>query len=355
MNDKYLIDGHKLLWHLDRVVEWQNNPLISPIYIEVSPVSYCDNNCIFCGLDFVKARNKLNTEKYISFIKEAGKSGLKSVMFAGEGEPLLHEELDRLIRETYDSGVDTSLVTNGNKADKELMDNILKYLTWIRFSVDAGSDKVYSKVHGVKSGIFEKVLKNIENCVKIKRAQNLTTTIGVQFLVLNENFKDIECAIKIFSEIGIDYITLKPFSHHPQMERKLEINYSEEKLSEINAICKRYSRDIDIIFRKLSFQKYIKKEKDFKSCYALSFWGHLTAAGEFFTCSVFIGDDRFKAGNINYDNARKILFGSKRERSIQYGIMNLDVEQECRVNCRMARINEFLTRLKNIPEHVNFI
>ena len=49
--DKYLLDGHKLYWHLDRVEEWQAKKVVAPIYVEISPLSVCNHKCIFCGID----------------------------------------------------------------------------------------------------------------------------------------------------------------------------------------------------------------------------------------------------------------------------------------------------------------
>ena len=324
MNDKYLIDRHKLIWHLDRVLEWQKNNLVCPIYMEVSPVSYCNHKCIFCGVDFARSNEKLDTENYVKFIHEMGMEGLKSVMFAGEGEPLLHPNIDVLIDETYNSGIDVALVTNGNNAYKKIMRKILDKLTWIRFSVDAGSDNIYSKVHGVKKGTFQKIVENIKDCIKIKKENNLNTTIGVQYLIINENFNDIENALKIFSELDIDYFSLKPFSLHPQMKNKLQVNYSKEKIEELENLTDRYAAKLNIIFRKSSLDKYIDYQKNYTHCYALPFWGHLTAKGDFYTCSVFIGDNRFIVGNINIDidTVKELIYGKSRKESILFGAID---------------------------------
>lgn len=357
MSDIYFIDGHKLLWHLDRVVMWQNNPVICPIYMELSPISSCNHRCIFCGVDFARKNKVLNVSNYIKFIKFLSKEGLRSVMIAGEGEPLLHKEIERIILETKKSGVDVALVTNGSLAYKEIMKSVLPCLTWIRFSLDAGSAKIYSLVHGVKENIFEKVINNIDDCCVIKQKRNLDVTIGVQYLIIDENFDDIENAINILSKLSIDYLVLKPFSLHPQMENKLYVNYTFNKLEKIEELTKRYENKVKfpIIFRKESFKKYILMEKRYTHCYALSFWGHLVAEGDFYTCSVFLGDERFVTGNINIHDPYEIIYGNRRKKSIYFGARTLDVSRECRVNCRMASINEFLTLLKNPPPHINFI
>ncbi len=355
MKDKYYIDGHKLLWHLDRVVKWQINPVICPIYMEISPISSCNHRCIFCGVDFARRNKILNVSSYVKFIKFLSREGLKSVMIAGEGEPLLHKRIEEIIFETRRAGIDVALVTNGSLAIEEKMKPILPSLTWIRFSLDAGSENIYSLVHNVDKKEFFKVIKNIDNCCKIKEDLHLNITIGVQYLVVDENYNDIENAINLLSSLKIDYFVLKPFSLHPQMKNKLSVEYSLKKLECIEEIINKSKCDFPIIFRKESFKKYILMEKDYNHCYALSFWGHLTAEGDFYTCSIFIGDNRFMCGNINEKAPYDIIYGKRRKESIYWGAKELDVAKECRINCRMARINEFLELLQNTPEHVNFI
>ena len=174
-------------------------------------------------------------------------------------------------------------------------------------------------------------------------------------MIIEENLKDIENAVNLFSDIGVDYIVFKPFSKHPQMEKIKDINYTKDTLDYIEDICGKNKERINIIFRRNSFEKYIEKSKQFERCYALTFWGYIDSKGDFYTCSIFLGDERFKAGNIYDDNIKNILFSGKRKSSIDYGLNWLEIAKECRVNCRMARVNEFLEMLSHKPEHINFV
>lgn len=354
--DKFLIDGHKLYWHLDRVQEWQDKRYIPPIYIEVSPVSYCNQRCIFCGVDFaMKNKNVLDTDNFVKKIRELGDAGIKSIMFAGEGEPFLHKDINRFIDVAKNCGIDTAITTNGSAGNKELFNKIIPNLSWIKFSVDAGTKEIYSIVHQSPYQIFGKVIDNIKTIIEIRTQNKLKISIGVQFLIIEENLKDIENAINLFSDIGVDYIVFKPFSKHPQMVKIKDIDYTKETLDHIEDICHKNKDKLNIVFRRDSFEKYIVKSKEFKHCYALPFWGYIDSKGDFYTCSVFIGDDRFKAGNIYSDSIKDVLFSSKRESSIDFGLNELKIDNECRVNCRMTRINEFLELLSKKPSHINFI
>ncbi len=356
--DNYMIDGHKLLWHLDRVTQWQTDRVIAPIYIEISPVSLCNHRCIFCGIDFARDNShKLDRDILCKRLEEMGQAGVKSIMFAGEGEPLMHKDLPEFIRVSKKNGIDVSLTTNGTLGNYDLWKDILPHLTWIRFSVDAGTSSVYSKVHGVSETLFEKTIQSIEEAVKVQMDCGLDVTIGVQYLIIEENLNDIENALRLFSEIGVDYLSLKPYSLHPQMINKRDTVYSDAVINDIEGIIQTYrnTSDMSIIFRKEALMKYMRKDSNFKSCFALPFWGYVSSKGDFYTCSVFINDERFKTGNIYENDMKQIIFGERRQQSITYGEEELVIKNECRLNCRMARINEFLEVLEKKPDHVNFI
>jgi GTP 3',8-cyclase len=356
--EKYHIDGHKLFWHLDRVRQWQEGRVIPPVYVEVSPTALCNHKCIFCGLDFKRGQfQSLDTAIFCKRLKEMGKLGVRSIMFAGEGEPLLHKGLPLFIRTAKKAGIDVSLVSNGELGNYRTWKTILPYLTWVRFSVDAGTPGVFSRIHRVSAESFHKTIQSIREAKKVKSDLGLGVTIGVQFLIVEENLRDIENALKLFSGIGLDYISLKPYSLHPQMLARKNVVYSTKTMQWIQAIvdrCRNKSKTA-IIFRNQAMQKYIEKEKAFTHCRALPFWGYVSSDGNFYTCSVFLGDRRFSMGSIYKKDMKSIFFGSRRRRSLQFGAHNLNIGKECRLNCRMARINEFLEFIDDKPQHLNFI
>lgn len=357
MADNYCIDGHKLLWHLDRVLEWQEHKVIPPIYIEVSPISLCNHRCAFCGIDFAREKGlKLDTEILCRCLEEMGKIGVRSVMFAGEGEPLLHKDLSVIVKAAKDANIDVAITTNGTLGSYGLWKEVLPHLTWLRFSLDAGSQEVYSKVHGVPEAFFQQTINSIKEAVMVRKDNSLDLTIGAQFLILEENLGDIEKSIELCSELKLDYFSLKPYSFNPKMIKKRYELYTEETVRYVQQIVEKYSKgNLNIIYRKDAIENYMEGRKDFNSCKALPFGGYLSSDGSFYTCKEFIGDERFKTGNIYKEDLSSILLGQRRLESIEYAEKELAIADECRLNCRMARINEFLETLENKPEHVNFI
>lgn len=358
--DNFAIDGHKLYWHLERVAEWQRDRLIAPIYVETSPVSYCNHQCLFCGLDFAhNERLALDADILMARIDEMASLGVKSIMFAGEGEPLLHPRMAEIAAFTKNSGIDVSITTNGMAGNAGIWQELLPSLTWIRFSIDAATPDTYALVHGTSPASFERTITSLKEAVRIKRMQNLPVTIGVQFLMIQQNLDDIEEALRLYSEIGVDYLSFKPYSEHPQMLNKSGFTYSAAMIDSIEKTVQEYvlasTAKTAIIFRKAATEAYSDGVQRFTSCCALPFWGYLSSKGDFYTCSVYLNDDRFKVGTMYAETMESIFFGAKRKKSIAFAEHELEIGHECRVNCRMARINEFLDFLNCKPEHVNFI
>ena len=113
--DGLRIDHHKLLFHVDRVSDWLKSERIYPLYMEVSPAGSCNHRCVFCGLDFMGYQPRfLDADLLKTRLTEMGSLGLKSIMFAGEGEPFLHRRMVEIILHAKEqSGIDVAVTTNG--------------------------------------------------------------------------------------------------------------------------------------------------------------------------------------------------------------------------------------------------
>ena len=47
-SSKYIMEGHKLYWHLDRVRDWMKGKRIVPIHIDVGLSKGCNIRCEYC-------------------------------------------------------------------------------------------------------------------------------------------------------------------------------------------------------------------------------------------------------------------------------------------------------------------
>lgn len=353
MAENIRIDSHKLIFHPDIVARWLKGENIYPIELEIGLTNACNHRCIFCAVDYTGYKpDKINSSMLIKNIKEISAKGVKSIIYAGEGEPLLHPQAPEIINQTKNYGIDAALSTNGVLLTPEVIKECMRSLTWIRFSVAGITDNTYDKIQQAKPGDLSKVLFHMHEAVRIKREQHLRTTLGVQMLLLPDNKNEIVQMAKKLREIGIDYFTIKPFSQHPQSRNIFHVDYKEmlDLEKEVKELQTNY---FNVYFRAYSMKK-LKMTRCYKHCWALPFMAYIDAKGNIWPCIVFMGKESLKYGNLNEESFVNIWEGAHRKDIINY-FMNMDLEKNCRELCRLDEMNRYLEELKHPGDHVNFI
>lgn len=355
--DKYRIDSHKLIYHVHRVYDWLNGKNVYPIYAEISPSGTCNHRCTYCALDFMEYQARFLDKVLLKDrLSEMASLGLKSIMYAGEGEPLLHKDIGDIINHTKKVGVDVSITTNGVLLKEDLIESTLENITWIKVSINGATKETYAKIHRASPDNFERVIKNMSYAVKIRNDRGYKCTLGMQLMLLPENCHEAVLLAQQAKNIGVDYLVIKPYSHHPLSKtiKYKNIKYSDylylsDKLKNIS------DNKFNVIFRVNAMKKWDEgKQRNYRRCLALPFWSHIDAGGTVWGCSAYLTDDRFRYGNIYENTFKEIWESEKRLNSVSWAEKELDINQ-CRVNCRMDEINRYLWDLKNPPEHVNFI
>ncbi|WP_420265074.1 radical SAM/SPASM domain-containing protein [Candidatus Magnetominusculus dajiuhuensis] len=354
--DNYGIDDHKLIYHIPRLNQWLRTGECYPIYMEISPSGTCNHRCVFCGVDYMGYQNRfLDVGILRERLTEMAALGLKSIMYCGEGEPLLHSGICDIISHTAQSSIDVAITSNGVLFKEAIAEATLPLLKWIKISLNAGTKETYSKIHRTKPEDFDTVIKNIANAVKVKRDNGYQCTIGVQMLLLPENRHEAVGLADRIKDTGADYLVIKPYSQHPRSKTGVyrDIRYSDY-MALADKLRQTATETFSVIFRTNAMARSDAPGKSYCRCLAHPFWSYMDAAGNIWGCLDHLSDERFLYGNIRDNTFKEIWDGNKRSSATNWIETGLDVN-ECRVNCRMDAINRYLWELKNLPEHVNFI
>jgi len=347
------MDSHKLLYHPERVTEFIKGNTIYPIEMEIGISGACNHRCIFCAVDYMEYQPRLlDTDVLKRNLKIMGEKGLKSIVYAGEGEPMVHPKASEIINETKKNGIDVAMSTNGVFLTGDKVKECLKSLTWVRYSIAGATDRTYEYIHQCNKGDLKKVFANMESAVREKKDQKLDTTLGAQMLLLPENKNEVVKLGKIVKEIGFDYFTVKPFSQHPSSKAKLKVDYSEAE--EIGEELRTIQTDeFNIYFRSKSIEN-LGMEKPYHACMGLYFMAYMDSAGDVFPCIVYMGKPEYVYGNI-YEESFDELWNSERAKKIRDVFKGDFLKLNCRKNCRLDEINKYLHDLKNPGLHANFI
>lgn len=367
MKDRYRIDSHKLIYHPARVAafldageDWQKMKSIYPIYIEISPMGACNHRCTFCALDYVGYKpDQLDADLLSERLAEMGACGVKSVHFAGEGEPMLHKRLTDIVIAGADAGIDVGITTNATLFPAGFLERGLPRVQWIKASINAGTSSSYDLIHRGKAGDFDKAIDNLTRAAEEKRKGNLNVTLGAQAVLLPENRDELDALAEICRDrIGLDYLVIKPYSQHnfSLTQRYAEIDYNQ--YSDLQSSLEEYSNDdFQLIYRANAINKYADPAaKHYSTCYSTPlFWAYVASDGEVYSCSAYLSDPRFSLGSLMERDFGEIWEGERRRANFEMVRNTLDIS-ECRRNCRMDEVNRYLFDLANgeVP-HVNFI
>lgn len=348
---KIEMESHKLNYHPDKIADWLNGENIYPIYVEIGTTSNCNHRCTFCALDFTGyKRESLDTSILTGALTDMGWNGVRACMFGGEGEPTLHKDFSFLVEHAKKSGLDVALTTNGVPFTKKKAEQCLEYMSWVKFSVDAGTPETYAKLHGTKQGDFARLVDNIKASVEIKNKEGYPVTVGTQILLLDDNANEAVGLAKMVKDIGVDYLVVKPYSQHQDSFHKVNVDYNkfdwlQKQLETLN------SDSFNVIFRSETMRK-LNIERSYNTCYGASFFALIDAKGNVIPCTLFYDKEDFYYGNLYKNTFSEIWQGKKRQEILEKickGTSN------CRENCRLDAINRYLHFLKNPPDHVNFI
>ena len=357
MADVFGIDNHKLNYHLSRVNDWLERKEVYPIYLEIAPAGACNHRCTFCAVDYIGYQTVfLDAEILKERLSEMGRLGIKSIMYAGEGEPLLHKKLPAIVRHTRDSGIDVSITTNAVALTRSWALETMESITWIKTSINAGTPETYAEIHQTKPEDFQKVVSNLETAAQIRNQKNWECVIGSQMVLLPENEKEAVTLAKIMKAAGCDYLVIKPYSQHKTSITRIYegIDYSQSTYLKDDLLALNNDH-FSVVFRENTMKKLAEENHYYDKCGATPyFWGYIMADGSVYGCSAYLLDERFCYGNINDHSFQEIWEGEKRRRNIEFVENELNIK-DCRKNCRMDSANRYLWDLTHPPEHVNFI
>ncbi len=353
MADNIRMDSHKLIYHPETVARWLKGENIYPIEVEIAPSGACNHRCTFCALDYLGYEpNFMDKAVLMENIKIMAAHGLKSVVCAGEGEPLLHKEMPQIANEIKKLGVDVAMSTNGVLFTPEKIEQCLAAFTWVRFSVATMHPETYHEIHRGRNGDLELVKKHMAYAVQCKKRNGLKTTLGVQCILIPQSVPYVLEMAAELKEIGVDYFTVKPYSQNLHSENEIQFDYDEILYLE-KEVQKYQTKDYRIYFR-ANAMKSVQTEKCYEKCYALPFMVSIDSKGTVWACGANLGCESYKYGNIYENSFEEIWNGEQRKKVIEM-LEHSDIQKICRKACRYDAMNMYLHELKHPGEHVNFI
>lgn len=209
-----ILDSHKLSYHMDRVVAWEAGERIAPVSVDMALTRACGAMCSFCAamMQESQARSNITTAHALNLLDDFAAIGVRGVSLISDGESTLSKAYVPFIQHAATLGIDVGNATNAWEWEPEKIEQVLPYLTWVRFTVAAGRPDSYARImyRGPEhTKVFDRAMRHIKYAVELKQRRNLPVTLGIQMVLLPEFKDEILPFAQLGLDLGVDYAVIK--------------------------------------------------------------------------------------------------------------------------------------------------
>jgi len=161
----------------------------------------CNLECPYCYVGNDRNKTELSTDEWFKIIDQLPFYSFPTLV---GGEPLLRKDfikiLERVSSKTFNKA---HVITNGILLNQEIIDAFIKYkLLLLSVSLD-GYKQNHDNNRG-KSGIFDKIISNLEQLNKEKKRP----LVDIKTIVLEHNLDDLVKLYKLCSDMNFNFLSI---------------------------------------------------------------------------------------------------------------------------------------------------
>lgn len=354
------LEQHSVVRFL-KSVDWTTSSR-SPFVVELDPTSMCNLACPDCISGSLLNKDEIPAERLLNLTNEMIDAGVKAVILIGGGEPMMHPAIGEVIRRLGEADIRIGITTNGLHL-KKYLDVTAEYSSWVRVSMDAGTDATFNRIRPSRTGksLFSSAIKNMEAFARVKRGK-----LGYSFMIFNEgefgfkgipiksnalnelrhiktNVHEIYTAAKLARDIGCDYFEIKPMydvNHYAiiqpsaltrivdeQVVMAKELETSDFKVLEATKLWAALHGESNL------------EPKAYQRCAVAQARTLITPSGVY-VCPYFRGAEHKKIGDIQTQSFSGMWHGAQRKSVID----KLNPSKDCSMHCIRHESNQTIER-----------
>jgi len=338
MSDDEVFSQNKLFLHGDKLYDYlSKGNSKAPVTMELDLTDLCNNACPGCVGNKEKGA-VMDTRFAFNVIDQLDAAGVRGLILTGGGEPLLHDSLVDVVRYAKVNKLDVGLITSGQgKAHDGRLEELVKDLSWVRVSLDAGSPARYLSTHGLKPNAFLRANYFVSQLAAAKAATGSDCTVGVGYLtgqgLVDSERSDYEHAALTSAMNGADYFQLRPFHNSKRV-----CEFSSEF---VDALKVKY--DMKLL---TSAHKYdlmdgeLFGERDYSYCHGAHLASVITADGGLYACCHLRNRAKGYIGSLHEETLESLW-----QNKLPAVIQGIDVKG-CVPYCRCDSINRKVEKVK---------
>ncbi len=358
----------KAVWHLDKIAALRRGEQIVPAQVQLVISDLCNHDCSFCAYrmsgytsnaDFGEKREDgtinnnpnrmISIEKCGEIIKDCARLGVGAMQFTGGGEPTVHPDHIDIIANAQHRGMETALVTNGAIL-RDGWEDVFPKLAWLRVSLDAATAKTYAEIRKIPESAFQQTLDHVEMIADHFHAVGAKTTLGLSYVVTQENKHEVYEAAILAQGMGVPSIRFAAmFGPH------LADYYSKHDCQGIDLQIELASKLNDDGFQVIGMfsSRYGDLEQgapDYKTCYYQEFNCYIGADLNVYRCCNTAYNELGRVGSLKEQSFAE--FWQSPEKEAAYGGFDARACEHCAFNGKNRLIHSMAGEA---PTHAAFV
>lgn len=357
---------------------YKDKALTGPRKVNIHLTDFCNLNCVFCWYHspYIRKKPKKGTLDYKTLKKIADdcrKIGVEKIDLSGEGEPLLHPRIGKIIRYLKKSGFRITLITNATFDFEKL--KFIALVDTLLVNLSTLDERKYTLLQSPFSKAnFKKAMKNL-NFLSEMRSRRKKPEVIINFILNELNSNELENMYGFAKNRGFK-LELTLMRARTEIKRFILSNKSKkgikealEKIRDTESVI----RNFDAFYRAVSNPDFLKTKRVYypenscyrefyfnmitekqKSCFLPWYYAIINTDGAIMMCC---HNPNLTIGNVKENPLSELWFSEKAQMLRNKCKHDFDAEKpfwtEC-ANCAFLEFNrETGERIRKLEERIN--
>lgn len=360
------LDGSNVMYHKKRVLAWERGERIAPIFIDVAFTRKCQAACHFCYAQAQASEGgEITRDNAFQFLEDAAEIGVLAMNYISDGESTMVPWYADAVEKATDLGLRIGAGTNGIALPQEVLERILPRLMSLRVNFSAGEKKRYAEIMGLKQAVYDIVIGNIRQAVRLVRDNKWPCIVNMNLVCDPKDADQLLPFAKLAKELGVHYAIIKQCAVDP--DGVLDVDYTaygqiEEQLKEAESLSDGVTK---IIVKWAKIRSAGKREHT--ACYGPPFALQMSGNGLIAPCGPLFNEKyrAFHIGNITTQRFKDMFYGERYWEVMNYIASDeFNPQKRCPSDCMQRIHNDWLFAYKNgrvtfpitaVPSNVEFL
>jgi MoaA/NifB/PqqE/SkfB family radical SAM enzyme len=342
-----------------------------PFYVTIDLTRRCNLHCLGCPYHSTEIRKDpspppgpldLSKDLIKMLCSDLKRMGTSSLVFQGEGEPLLHPDILDLILAAKTAGFHVTLLTNGTLLDQHLAREIIStQLDILKVSLWASSPEQYQQNYKeINSENFNNVLEGLSRVARQKEEQKCSVPLVILHHPINRNdYQTLDRMADLALATNCNGLTFAPMYSYRGILDSFILSLDEKKL--VNQSLSRIRKQLNAHFLTHNIEEVFLRYKigadvwEKLPCYIAWFHARIKVDGTVQPC----GRCDFPFGNLNQNHFNEIWNGIsirhfRRQTLTRQGLESMSEHCDCSFCCFVGdnmRVHRFFKWLLPLHRH----